>query len=49
MRKTVARRRLSDHIYGEDHHLIGKVCAYQGELVIPYGSYTLDAPDHEAC
>ncbi|MBW2995153.1 hypothetical protein KY312_02280 [Candidatus Woesearchaeota archaeon] len=42
------REKLSDHIYGLRHELIGKACLYRGSLhgelkpAIPYGAYILD-------
>jgi hypothetical protein len=33
--------KLSTHIYGDDHDLIGMPCLFQGMPAIPYGSYTV--------
>jgi hypothetical protein len=37
---NVSKDRISTHIYGEAHPLIGAPCLFEGKPAIPYGSFT---------
>lgn len=40
------KERLSKHIYGENHPLIGMPCLYRGRPAIPYGCHSPAADCH---